>query len=185
MEDAQIIDLYWRRDEAAISETARKYGTLCRTVAKNILTVREDAEECVNDAWHRAWNAIPPQRPERLGAWLGRVVRNLALSRWEHDRAQKRYSGMTAMLSELEDCVPAPKTAESELEDKELSRLLSDWLRTLEREDRILFVRRYWYGTALQELAAERGMAPGRLAQKMFRLRRSLRNALEKEGVAL
>lgn len=185
MEDAQIIDLYWRRDEAAISETARKYGALCLTVAKNILTLQEDAEECVNDAWHRAWNAIPPQRPERLGAWLGRVVRNLALSRWEHDRARKRYGGLTAMLSELEECVPAPKTAESELEDRELSRLISGWLRTLEREDRVLFVRRYWYGTALQDLAAERGMSPGRLAQKMLRLRRSLRNALEKEGVVL
>ncbi len=185
MEDAQIVDLYWQRDESAISETARKYGMLCRTVAKNILMVYEDAEECVNDAYHRAWNAIPPQRPEHLGAWLGRVVRNLALDRWEHDHARKRYSGMTAMLSELEDCVPAPKTAESELEDKELSRLISAWLRTLEREDRVLFVRRYWYGAALQELAAERGISPGKLAQRMFRLRRSLRNALEKEGVTL
>ena len=185
MEDAQIIDLYWQRDEAAITETAQKYGTLCRSIAKNILTVREDAEECVNDTYHQAWNAIPPHRPERLGAWLGKVVRNLALSRWEHDHAQKRYSGMTALLSELEECVPAPKTVEGELEDKELSRLISAWLRTLEREDRVVFVRRYWYGTALQDLAVERGVSPGKLAQKMFRLRRSLRNALEKEGVVL
>ena len=78
MEDAQIIDLYWRRDESAITETARKYGALCQTVAKGILSTAEDAEECVNDAYHQAWNAIPPQRPEKLGAWIGKVVRNLA-----------------------------------------------------------------------------------------------------------
>ena len=185
MEDAQIIDLYWRRDESAITETARKYGALCRTVAKGILSTAEDAEECVNDAYHQAWNAIPPQRPEKLGAWIGKVVRNLALNRWERDHAQKRYGGMTALLSELEDCVPAPKTVEGELEDQELSRLISGWLRSLEREDRVLFVHRYWYGTALQDLAAEWGLSPQKLAQRMFRLRRSLRNTLEKEGVEL
>ncbi len=185
MDDAQIIDLYWKRDESAITETAQKYGALCRSVAKGILTTAEDAEECINDAYHQAWNAIPPQRPEKLGAWMGKVVRNLALNRWEQDHAQKRYDGITALLSELEDCVPAPKTVEGELEDQELCRIISDWLRSLERENRVLFVRRYWYGTALQDLAAEQNLSPSKLAQRMFRLRRSLRNTLEKEGVQL
>ena len=90
MEDRQIVALYWRRDEAALGETQRKYAALCRSVAKNILGGEEDAEECVNDALLQAWNAIPPQRPRRLGAWLARVTRNLALNRWDRDHAQKQ-----------------------------------------------------------------------------------------------
>ena len=185
MEDSQIVELYWRRDEAAIGETERKYGALCRGVARNILGVDEDAEECVNDALHQAWNAIPPQRPDRLGAWLGKVTRNLALNLWSKNRAQKRYAGMTALLSELEDCVPATGGVERELEEQELSAAIDGWLRSLPQADRVLFLRRYWYGVELQALAAERGVSPNRLAQKMFRLRQSLKNALEKEGFTL
>ena len=178
------MELYWRRDEAAIGETERKYGALCRGVAWNILGVDEDAEECVNDALHQAWNAIPPQRPDRLGAWLGRVTRNLALNLWSRNHTQKRYAGMAALLSELEDCVPAPGSVERELEDQELSAAIDGWLRTLSREDRTLFLRRYWYGVELP-LAVERDVSPNRLAQKMYRLRQSLKNALEKEGFSL
>ncbi|MBD5133744.1 MAG: sigma-70 family RNA polymerase sigma factor [Clostridiales bacterium] len=185
MEDSQIVELYWRRDEAAVRETERKYGALCRGVARNILGVDEDAEECVNDALHQAWNAIPPQRPDRLGAWLGRVTRNLALNRWNKDRAQKRYAGVRLLLDELADCVPATGGVERELEGQELSAAIDRWLRTLSREDRALFLRRYWYGMELQALAAERGVSPNRLAQKMSRLRRSLKHTLEKEGFAL
>ena len=185
MEDSQILELYWRRDEAAIGETERKYGALCRGVARNILGVDEDAEECVNDALHQAWNAIPPQRPDRLGAWLGRVTRNLALNLWSRNHTQKRYAGITALLSELEDCVPAPGGVEWELEDQELSAAIDGWLRTLSQENRTLFLRRYWYGVELQALAVERDVSPNRLAQKMYRLRQSLKNALEKEGFSL
>jgi len=182
MEDSEIVDLYWHRDEAAIVETERKYGALCGRVARNILGGEEDAEECVNDALHQAWNAIPPQRPDRLGVWLGKVTRNLAMNLWNKNRAQKRYRGMTELLNELEDCVPAPDTVERELEEQELSTAIDSWLRSLGREDRTLFLRRYWYGVELQELAMERGVSANRLAQKMFRLRRSLKNKLEKEG---
>lgn len=185
MEDSEIIELYWRRDERAVSETEEKYGALCTRIARNILGGAEDAEECVNDALHQAWNAIPPQRPDKLGAWLGRVTRNLALNVWKRNRAQKRDCGMTELLRELEECAPAPATVERELEDKELSAVIDRWLRGLSREDRTLFLRRYWYGEALQELAAERGTSPNRLAQKMFRLRRSLRNTLEQEGFTI
>ncbi len=185
MEDSEIVELYRQRDEAAIRETERKYGALCRSVAWNILGSAEDVEECVNDALHQVWNAIPPQRPDRLGAWLGKVTRNLALNLWSKNHAQKRYAGMEALLSELEDCIPAPGGVERELEDKELSAVIDGWLRNLGREDRVLFLRRYWYGVELQELAEERGTSPNRLAQKMFRLRRSLKQTLEKEGFAL
>ena len=185
MEDEQILALYWQRDERAIEETAKKHGDFCRGIAKNILSVEEDAEECVNDTYHRAWTSIPPQRPAGFRAWLGRVVRNIALNLWDRNHAQKRYAGMTALLSELEDCVPSPLTVEQEIETKELTAIIERWLRSIGREDRALFVRRYWNGTALNELARERGVPPGKLAQRMFRLRLSLRAALEKEGVQL
>lgn len=182
MEDGEIVELYWRRDESAVSETEEKYGALCRSVAQNILKSAQDAEECVNDALHQAWTAIPPQRPDRLGAWLGKVTRNLALNAWKRDRARKRQGGMTALLDELAECVPGPVTVERELERKELAAAIDSWLRGRSKEDRTLFLRRYWYGVELQELAAERGISPNRLAQKMFRLRRSLKQTLEKEG---
>lgn len=185
MEDSQIIDLYWRREEAAITETQRKYGAFCYGIAKNILSIHEDAEECVNDTYHRAWDSIPPQRPAKLRAWLGTVVRNLALNLWNKNHTQKRYAGMTELLSELEDCVPSPQTIERELEEKELSGQINAWLLSLSREDRGLFVRRYWNGVALCDLATERKLDPAKLAQRMYRLRGSLRSALEKEGIAL
>ena len=182
MDDGQIVELYWRRDEAAIGETQRKYGPMCGRIARNILGSQEDAEECVNDALLQAWNAVPPQRPDRLGAWLGKVTRNLALNLWNKNHARKRYAGMEALLSELEDCLPAPAGVERELEGRELSAAIDGWLRALPKGDRVLFLRRYWYGIPLQELAEERGEAPAKLAQRMLRLRRSLKKALEKEG---
>lgn len=185
MEDAQIIDLYWQRDEAAIAATQEKYGPFCHRIAKNILTVNEDAEECVNDTYHQAWKSIPPQRPAKLAAWLGKVVRNIAINLWNKNHAQKRNQGMTELLSELEDCIPSTTTIERELEGKELSAIIDAWLYSLKREDRVLFVRRYWTGTPLQELAAAWQIPPGKLAQRMFRLRNSLKLALEKEGVTL
>ncbi len=185
MEDEEIVSLYWSRSEDAIRESERKYGPFCRTLAQNILSVREDAEECVNDTWYHAWNAMPEERPRHLRAWLGKVVRNLALDLWQRNHAKKRYGGMYLLLSELEDCVPAPGTVEAAVEDAELGRIISRWLSALSPEDRQLFVRRYWNGQALNALADETGLTPAKLAQKMYRLRRNLKKALEKEGVQL
>ena len=185
MEDAGIIALYWARSEQAIAETRDKYGGYCYGIAINLLRSPEDAEETVSDTWHAAWNAMPPERPLSLRAWLGRVVRNLSLSRWNREHRQKRDPGMTELLSELEDCLPSPVTVEGTMEAKELGRALDEWLGRLSREDRRLFLRRYWYGVPLQTLAREQKLSPARLAQKMLRLRRSLRAALEKEGIDL
>ena len=185
MEDVQIIELYWQRNEQAIAETASKYGAFCFGIAKNILSIREDAEECVNDAYHQVWNVIPPQRPDKFRPWLGKVVHNMALNLWNKNHTQKRYAGMTELLSELEDCIPASQTVEQEIEGKELTGHIDRWLRSLDREDRILFVRRYWNGVALRDLAREKGIAPGKLAQRMYRLRIGLKTALEKEGIRL
>ena len=185
MEDAGIIALYWERNERAIEETREKYGGYCYGIAMNLLHIPEDAEETVSDTWHAAWNAIPPEKPSSLRAWLGRVVRNLSLSRWNREHRKKRDPGITELLSELEDCLPSPVTVESTLEVKELAAAMDAWLGELSREDRRLFLRRYWYGVPLQDLAKERGLSPARLAQKMLRLRRSLKAALEKEGISL
>lgn len=185
MEDSQIIDLYWHRDEMAITETKRKYGAFCYSIAFNILSVNEDAEECVNDTYYRAWNTIPPQRPVTFRAWLGKVVRNIAINLWNKNHTQKRYAGMTELLCELEDCIPSPHTIEHHMEEKELSEYISAWLRSLAWDDRVLFVRRYWNGTPLGELAKEWNIAPGKLAYRMRRLRGELKTALEKEGIYL
>ncbi len=185
MDDFAIVELYHRRDERAITESDKKYGPLCRSIALRLLGIREDAEECVNDTWHTAWNKMPPDRPGALGAFLGRITRNLSISRWRRDHAKKRYDGITALLSELEDCVPSPGTVEKDWEQRQLAQCISAWLDGLEGEDRRLFIRRYWYGDPVKALAAERGERANALSQRLLRLRKDLRAFLEAEGVEL
>ena len=185
MEDAQIVELYWQRSETAIAETDRKYGAFCYRISMNLLSSRADAEECVNDTWHEAWRQMPPQRPGRLKPWLGAIVRNLSVNLWHRNHAQKRDRGMEQMFSELEECLPSPQTVEREMEARELGQAISAWLYALPEEDRVLFVRRYWYGMPLKELAAGQKLAPGKLAQRMYRLRLDLKSALEREGIAI
>lgn len=185
MEDRKIIDLYHSRDESAVAETDRKYGSFCRAIAMNILSIREDADECVNDTWHAAWCKIPPERPESLRAFLGRITRNLSISRYRASRAQKRYSGLELMLSELEECVPSGVSVEQAVERKELGEHISDWLETLREEDRRLFIRRYWYGETAKRLAAEENCTENAIVQRMRWLRRRLKAYLETKGVSL
>lgn len=186
MEDTQIIDLYFARDERAIEETDAKYGRFCLTLAKNILTQPSDAEECVNDTYLHAWNAMPPERPRLLKGWLGRVVRNLSLDRWRREHAAKRYAGMDVLLSELDDCVPDrgsdPLKA---IEAAELTAIISRWLRSLTAAERNLFLLRYWYGLAPKELSPRFGTGAGQITKRLFTLRRKLKAQLEQEGVIL
>lgn len=184
MEDAKIIELYYARNEFAITETERKFGKMLFSIAMNILSSHEDSEETVNDTYGRAWNSIPPQKPESLGAWLGRITRNLSISRWRMNRAQKR-NGIEVMLSELEECIPSFEDTEKEFEAKEITAVLNRWLGSLEKEERMLFVRRYWYGDGIAMLAEKAGIPPKKLSSKMFRLRKSLKDSLEKEGIDL
>lgn len=181
MEDARIIELYNARDEAAIRETDVKYGAYCHGIAQNLLGVREDAEECVSDTWHAAWETIPPERPRSLKTYLGRIVRNLSISRWRREHAQKR-GGLDVLLSELDECVPAPQDVEREVELRALTRSIERWLDTLGEGDRSLFIRRYWYGEGVSALAAECGVTPRQLTQRLRRLRQKLRARLEMEG---
>ena len=183
MEDGQIIDLYWNRDQRAIPETDGKYGRTLHGIAWNLLRSREDAEECVNDTYLRAWEAIPPARPGALRAWLGRITRNLSLDRWKRRGAEKRGGGAEALLGELEDCLPG--TAGRSVEDLELAELLNAFLRGLSREGRAMFLRRYWYGQSVAEIAGAFGCGEGKVKSALFRSRRALREYLEKEGIAV
>ena len=185
MEDTAIIQLFFQRAEQAIVEVQQKYGSFCRTVAMNLLQQKEDAEECVNDTWQAAWQRIPPENPRMLGAFLGRITRNLAISRFRKNTAQMRSEGLTVLLSELEHCVPSGQSTEEAVDSILLGEYISKWLESLSADDRALFLRRYWFGESLRELARETGTGEGHLAQRMYRLRLQLKNALEKEGVVL
>lgn len=185
MEDNQIIELYFSRDESALTETATKYGAFCLRIAMNVVNVREDAEECVNDTYHTAWNQIPPTKPDSFKAFLGRIVRNFAISKYRAMHAKKRFNGLEVMLSELEDCIPSTKSVEQEIEAKELSEYINIWLEGLKAEDRALFVRRYWYGDEIHELAKKCGVTGTQMTQRMLRLRRKLKAFLEEKGVVL
>lgn len=186
MEDQEIIGLYWARDQRAIGETAEKYGTFLSAIARNILRSADDAEECVNDTYLRAWNAIPPARPSAFRAWLGRVARNLSLDRWKQSAAARRGGGEPELLlGELEDCLPAPRGVERHLEDRELAALISAFLRELPTESRIMFLRRYWYGETVVEVAHRLGCTQGKVKSSLFRTRNALRAYLEQKEVLL
>ena len=186
MEDAEIIELYWARNEEAIAQTHQKYGPWCRGVALRILELQEEAEECVNDTYLQAWNNIPPQRPGMFRAWLGRITRNLALSRYRKLRAEKRGGGQTALaLEELGDCVSGGHTVESEEERKEIARVINQFLATLPETQRNIFMRRYWHVSPIAEIAKVYGMTEGQVTSMLHRSRKKLRAMLEKEGIAV
>ena len=185
MDDKAIITLYHNRDEAAIIETQIKYGSFCKRIAMNILQVAEDAEECVNDTYHAAWNRMPPEFPSSLSAFLGRITRNISISKFRANRAKKRYNGIELLLSELEECIPSPVKTEDALDAKELTTYISRWLNSLPSDDSALFVQRYWYGQSVQDLAGKIPCSPGKMAQRMLKLRKSLKNFLEKEGITI
>lgn len=182
MEDREIIELYHRREERAIAESDVKYGGICRSIALRLLGIREDAEECVNDTWYAAWGKMPPDRPASLGAFFGRLTRNLSVSRWRRDHAKKRYDGMEIMLSELEDCVPSPAAVEADMERRVLAEAIGAWLDSLNEADRRLFIRRYWYACPVKELAEELHEQPNTCSQRLSRLRCALRAFLETKG---
>ena len=161
MEDSAIIDLYWAREERALSETDAKYGGYCRSIAHNILKNREDSEECVSDTWLHAWNAMPPQRPSILSSFLGRITRNLSFDRCRRQNAEKRGGGSLPLaLDELSECVPAPGRVEQALEARELAEAIDRFLRTLPERECSIFLRRYWYVDSVQDIAA-RVRTPG------------------------
>lgn len=186
MEDQQIIDLYWAREERALTATAEKYGPYCQTIARNILNDPQDAEECVNDTWLQAWNSIPPQRPRTLAGYLGRLTRNLALNRYIHNTAAKRGGGQTPLvLSELGDTVSDRDDVEAALDRKALAEAINGFLSTLSPEKRRLFLRRYWYFDGVGDLARDLGLTENNVSVRLNRLRRKLRRYLTERGFDL
>jgi len=183
VDDAEIVALYLARSEQALAETQGKYGAYCRTIALGLLGDAGAAEETVNDVWLAAWNAIPPHRPEKLGTFLGKLTRRVAVNRWQARSAQKRGGGETALcLDELGECLTAQGGPEGELAGKELSAALSRWLRTLGAEKRRAFVLRYWYALPVKEVAGKFGWSVTKTTNILSRLRAGLKAFLEQEG---
>ena len=186
MDDKQILELYQKRSETAISETADKYGKYCYCIAYRILYDELDSEECVNDTYLRAWEAIPPQCPEKLSAFLGKITRNLALNRYKYYLREKRGNGQTALvIDELNECLPASNSTEESVEEKLLVELLNQFLYSLPPEKRNIFLRRYWYLSSIQEIAKDYGFSESKVKMILLRIRNKLSQVLEKEGVVL
>ncbi len=186
LEDHAIIDLYWAREERALMESDVKYGGYCRSIAYQILRSREDSEECVNDTWMRAWNAMPPQRPGILSSFLAKITRNLSLDRWKLSHAEKRGGGqLPVALEELGDCVPDRKTVEKTVELRELTRVLDRFLRNLPEKEACIFLRQYWFVDSVRDIAGRYGMAEGSVKSTLYRTRQRLKLYLEKEGIAV
>ncbi|MBQ7354869.1 MAG: sigma-70 family RNA polymerase sigma factor [Clostridia bacterium] len=186
MEDSKIIILYNQRDEAAIAETQTKYGAYCFTIAANILHSLPDSEECVNDTWLRAWNAIPPEKPNSLRAFLGRITRNLAFDRYRSRRsAQRGGDEVTLALEELSDCIASRDTVEGQAELRALGESIDRFLSELSVRDRNVFLCRYYYTYSTAEIAAQLGLRENYLRNLLSRLRIRLQKHLEKEGFEL
>lgn len=184
LDDEMIIDLYWERSETAIYETSNKYGSYCRTIALNILAVSSDAEECENDTYIAAWNTIPPTRPRILKSFLGRLTRNVALDRYDYNKAKKRNNEFDILLSELGDCIAAQNN-QQEYEVGYISKHISNFLRSIDTKSRLVFIRRYWYSDSINDIALRFGMSVSKTKSLLFRTRNKLKKYLEKEGVAL
>lgn len=183
MDDRQIVALYERRDEAAISATAEKYGKYCTAIAENILADRRDAEECVNDAYLRVWNSIPPQKPRSFKLFLARVVRNIALDKLRKNSRLKRGGGeVTVAIDELGDIASDITSPEDELAAKELVKSINNFLLSLSQRDRSIFVRRYFYVETAEKIANEYGISQNAVLKVLSRTRQKLKKYLESEG---
>lgn len=185
MEDKIIIELFFARSEQAILELSKKYGTAYAKLAENILGNKEDAAECVNDAYLGAWNTIPPQNPNHLCSYVCRIVRNLAIKKYHANSARKRNSVYDVSLDELENCFPAALTVEGSNSAMETARMIDDFLATLSRENRIMFVRRYWYADSIEELAKLFHTNKHNISVRLARTREKLKKYLIKQGVFL
>lgn len=178
MNDNEIVALYWQRNEDAIRESETKYGSYCMTVSMNILSSRPDAEECVNDTWLRAWDAMPPARPSVLRTFLGKITRHLSIDRYRYLHASARNRDLEIAMSELGDAIPLPE----DTDNYDLCALMNEFLEGLEPTDCRLFVGRYWHGYAVKVMAARYGMTPNAVSLRLHRTRTALKAFLEERG---
>lgn len=182
MQDKEIIALYWQRDQRAIRETEDKYGRYLTTIAYHILADREDSEESVSDTYLKAWNSIPPHRPQALAAYLGKITREGAIDRYRRRTSRKRGGSEYALsLSELEECVSGD-APEQELDARLLAETINNFLRTLTPQARTMFIRRYYFADPIREIAAGGGVSVSKVKSTLHRTRIHLREYLEKEG---
>ena len=185
MEDGQIVELFWARPEEALRALDETYGGLCRSLALNILNDRRDAEECVNDAYLGLWRAIPPARPAPLRTYLCRVVRNISLNAYYKKHAARRSAAGCVAFEELEECLAGGDEAGQTLETKVLARSIERFLDTLSREDRVIFLRRYWFADSCREIAGRVGLSEKNVTVRLARLRQKLKERLAGEGVSV
>lgn len=184
MRDEAIVELYWSRDERAIAQTDEKYHIYCHTIADRILHSTDDAEECVNDTWLRAWNTMPPQKPSNLRLFLGRITRNLSLDRYRRLHAEKRGGGeMPVLLEELSDCTTGRDAVYEQMQKNELARRLNLFLQTLSQRDRTVFLKRYFYAMTVGEIARQIGTTENNVSKILSRTREKLKDCLGEEDV--
>lgn len=187
MEDTMILALYWDRKEHAIEETRQKYGEYCKTIAVNLLGDNRDVEECLNDTFLNAWNAIPPQKPKVFAAYLGKITRNLSLNKLKEKQTKKRGSGEVPLIfEELEEFLTdSDDQTENQFEYERIKQLLSAFLRDVEAESRVLFVRRYFYADSIEAICNRYHFSKSKVKTSLFRTREKLKDYLKKEGVVL
>ena len=186
MDDEKIIELYFTRSEDAITETDKKYGGACRSTAYGILGSHEDSEECVNDTYMKVWNVIPPQRPAKLGSFVMRIVRNLAIDIYKKRNAVKNRNGYnTVSFDEISEFLPVSENVESIADRNAVLKAVESFLQTLPRDKRIMFVRRYFYCSKYGDIAKELHTTKGNVTVTLRRIREKLRKFLEKEGIEI
>ena len=184
MEDVSIIELYNQRNEKAIEETSSKYGAYCFAIANNILADAQDSEECVNDTWMKAWNTIPPQRPNSLKLFLAKITRNLSIDKYRRANRLKRGGELSVTLEEISTFVPS-RDVNDEIEKKEFSRILNSFLNSLPPRDCNVFIRRYFFVEEIGVIAAKYGLSEGNVFKILSRTRGKLRDHLKKEGYSV
>ncbi len=183
MDDHDIIQLYWDRNDQAIAITSDKYGHYCKAIARNILNSEEDAEECVNDTYLNAWNSMPAHWPKQLATFLGKITRNLAFNRYQHDHTKKRGGGEIALiLDELADCISGADDVEQIVDRQELIKAIDSFVKGLSVNKRNIFVRRYWYADPVTEIAGDLGMLQGTVSKTLGRTRKELQAYLAERG---
>ena len=186
MEDKYIVDLYWERDEKAITETAAKYGRYCYSIAFNILSNTGDAEESVNDAYLNAWNSMPPHRPAILSTFIGKLTRFVSLKKWREKRTIKRGGGnIDLAYEELSDCIPANTGIDEDLDKQELAKVLNNFLDEFPEIEQKIFVRRYWYFDSISTISVGFGFSESKVKSMLHRTRKKLRSKLSEEGVII
>ena len=183
MEDNRIVQLFWDRSEEAISRISDKYGAFCFAIAENILSCREDSEECVNDTWLCAWNAIPPARPDPLKPYVGKITRNIAFDKYAYRNALKRNTNATVLLSELGEIADGNEDAGADTEA--ITAAINEFLAGLDRLNRALFLRRYWYYDSLADLAGKSSLRENVIKARLARMREKLRRKLIERGIRL